>query len=353
MKFVFIPQSCIAFHAHTLDERPLGGIETAVIRLAAALDSLGQDVTVMTPVENPPLSQPLYLPFRALQDLGPTDVLIAVRDWQPLLLPLKAKRRLFWTGDSYDQAQSVGIGDRRVQRAVDWFCAVSGWHAETICAASGFPSEKTYLLQNGIHPEYFTGSEARVRKRLIYSSTPYRGLQHVPGMYRQLKQKHPELELKVFSGYGVYAGSGPPAAALKEYEVLKSELESMPGCSVVGSVTQIQLAREMMRASLLFYPNTFEETSCITAMEAQAAGCAIVTSKKGALPETVGDAGILIDGEPGSAVYQSQFLDAADRLLSDDALFDSLSSAGLSRAKGFGWQTRAEQLVSFLRGTGL
>ena len=352
MKFVFIPQSCLPFHARTLDERPLGGIETAVIRLSAALDELGHDVTVLTALENPPLSLPLYLPFRAFHDLGPTDVLIAVRDWQSVLLPLEAKKRCYWTGDSYTQPQCVGIGDKRVARSIDHFCPVSQWHGRTVCEYSGFPPEKIYVLRNGIHPEYFAGSEPRVRKRLIFSSTPYRGLKFVPNLVRELKRKHEDLELRVFSGYGVYAGSPPPTEALEEYERLELEFRSIAGCQVYGSIKQELLAREFMSASILFYPNTFEETSCITALEAQAAGCAIVTSDRGALRETVGDAGVLIPGEPDSEAYQREFLNAADKLLSDDDFFARLSQAGLRRAKEFSWQHIAQQFVSFMQGPG-
>ena len=349
MKIVFIPQACIAFHGRTLDERPLGGIETAVIRLAAALDSLGQDVRVFTPIENPPLNAPLYLPYRAIGDVGPSDAVIAVRDWQPVLLTMETKKRFFWTGDSYDQPQSVGIGDHRVARAIDWLCPVSNWHADTLCRASGFPRSRCYVLRNGVHLDYFAGSEERKRKRLIYSSTPYRGLRFVPQVYRELLKKHPDLELHVFSGYGVYAGTGTPASALAEFEQLRSELSSLPGCTVHGNVKQDQLAREFMRSAVLLYPNTFEETSCITAMEAQAAGCAIVTSDRGALRETVGDAGILISGGPDEERYIKDFIDATDKLLTDDSAFSACSNSGLKNAPQLSWKRVAESFLSFLQ----
>ncbi len=75
------------------------------------------------------------------------------------------------------------------------------------------------------------------------------------------------------------------------------------------------MAREFMKSAILCYPNTFAETSCITAMEAQAAGCAIVTSKLAALPETVANAGIMIEGEPGSPAYLDSFSTAVDVFL--------------------------------------
>ncbi len=353
MKIVFIPQSCIPFHGRTVEERPLGGIETAVIRLAAALDALGQEVKVLTPIDNPPLHSPLYLPYRAIQDLGRCDAVIAVRDWQPALLNVATRCRLFWTGDSFDQPQSVGIGDRRVIKALDRLCPVSEWHADTLCRSSGYPRERCYVLRNGVHLDYFTGTETRRRKRLIYSSTPYRGLKYVPEIYRELLKRHADLELHIFSGYGVYAGTTTPPSALAEYEALKQELQSLPGCVVHGNVKQSELAREFMRSSILLYPNTFEETSCITAMEAQAAGCAVVTSDLGALRETIGSAGFLIRGMPPDTRYMHDFIAATDKLLSDDQCFAAASSAGLEKRSQLSWSTVAQSFLSYLQSNAL
>ena len=340
MKIAFLAESMAAFHAASLEEAPLGGMETAVIRLAEALHEDGHQVTVFSNLDNPPLSKPLYLPKRSLHHLGEVDALISVREWRPCFYPLQAKKVFYWTGDSYDLQQNFGIGDRRVAAKIDKLLAVSSWHAEMLCQKSGFPKDKTYVLRNGVHMPFFKKEEIRERKRLIYSSTPYRGLKFLPFVFKALKDKHPELTLHVFSDYKVYGEQANQAYAplIEEYNVIKQELEKIEGCFVHGNVTQEQLAKEMMRSSILAYPNTFEETSCITVMEAQAAGCAVITSKLGALPETVGDAGVLIDKAAGSQEYLQAFINELDRLLSDDTHFESLSKKAIKRAEDYCWR---------------
>lgn len=353
MKIVFLPQSSIPIEAHTLEQRPLGGIETGIIRLAQALEQIGAKAIVVTSVENPKLSSPLYVPLRAIQDIGPIDAFVSVREWKPLFVPLQAKKRFLWTGDSYDQPQTMGIGDRRISRQTDGLLLVSEWHREQICSRSHFPKEKSWVLRNGIDLSLFQGTETRTRKRLIYSSTPYRGLQFLPTLFSRIREKHPDSELHVFSGMAVYRGvHGENDAHLnhaeKEYRQIAAQLEPIPGVTLHGNVKQSDLAREFMRSSILAYPNTFEETSCITALEAQAGGCAIVSSARGALPETVGDSGILIAGEPGTPAYDDAFVAGVDRLFSDDQLFENLSARALAQAQGNDWRVRAQEFLEYL-----
>jgi glycosyltransferase involved in cell wall biosynthesis len=346
MKIILLSDSCAPFDFYTLEKRPLGGIETAVIRFAKALNQSGHDVRVLTGQENPQLSDPLFLPFSSLPLIGAVDVLISVRRWLTIFAPLEAKIRLFWTGDAHDQMQVQGLGDRRVVNKMDGLLCVSEWHKEMLCQVSGFPMDKSWLLRNGIDLELFKGSEKRTRKRLIYSSTPYRGLVMLPYVFEKLKGKHSELELHIFSGYDVYKGAGaPPSHALHELQELKEKFSRLPGCFFHGNKIQSELAREFMKSAILCYPNTFAETSCITALEAQAGGCAIVTSKLGALPETVAGAGILIEQEPGSSAYIESFIDAVDHLLSDDALWQKYCHTARSQSQNYDWKMVASKFT--------
>lgn len=349
MNIVFYPFNCGPFHGNTLEEKPIGGVETAVIRMARALDALGHNVTVLTPVLNPPPSRPRYLHTMRAAYVGKIDVFIAVRGWEAFATPFKARKKFLWTGDSYKNIHTAGIGDKRVINCFDGLLCVSNWQAETLCSASGYPKKKTHILRNGVDLAEFSGSEQRVRKRLIYTSNPQRGLVYLPLIYFRLKQKHPDLELHVFSNAALYDMSWPPVvAADMPHHALLNLLKGLPGCTVHGTVLQKELAREFMKSSILAYPSNFEETSCISVMEAQAAGCCVVTSTKGALPETVGKGGIIVDGEPGSDAFLDKFTEAVDHLLTDDALFQNMSQEALKQSKECDWKKRAEELMEIV-----
>ncbi len=350
MKIVFYPVDCCHFNADTLDERPLGGTETGIIRLSEALYDLGHDVFVLSKIDSLKREKPAYITPSQIERLGSLDAVIVVRGWSGLFSPFNARKRFFWTGDSWDNRHTLGLGDKRVVQRMDAFFPVSDWHAHSLCKASGFPIEKTFVLRNGIKLSYFEGEEVRQKKRLIYSSTPNRGLLHLPLIYVELKARHPDLELHVFSSNVIYSKSWPPLHQDEgPYKIIFDILRKLPDCYLHGSVLQKQLAREYMRSGILAYPSDFLETSCITAMEAQAAGCPIVTTDLAALKETVGEAGFLIQDMPDSETYRHLFVEYCTSILSDSALFDRLSLTGKRQAKSFDWKHRAQELLNYLR----
>jgi glycosyltransferase involved in cell wall biosynthesis len=308
-------------------------------------------VFVFTSASNIPVTKPLYLPLSALGEIGEVDVLVSVRGVHPHFTGIKARASFLWTGDAHDQLSHLGIGDKRVVSKLTGLWCVSNWHAQTLCEVSGFPASKAWVVRNGIASALFSGDEVRNRKRLIYSSTPYRGLALLPELFARIRAAHPDAELHIFSGVKVYEGVGAEQEAVaRKYAPVFDTLRQNPGCFVHGNVTQGQLAREFMRAGILAYPNTFDETSCITAMEAMAGGCVVVTSRRGALPETVGDSGMLIDEKPGSKAYKERFVASVVNLLSDERAWNQLSDRALKRAGGMSWDAVAENVTNRLQG---
>ena len=103
------------------------------------------------------------------------------------------------------------------------------------------------------------------------------------------------------------------------YSSLYSLCRDTEGIFYRGSLPQPELAKEMASVSVLAYPNTFPETSCIAVMEAMAAGALVVTSDLAALPETsMGWARLVpISFARGREVFEKEFTEALDQSLTN------------------------------------
>ena len=84
---------------------------------------------------------------------------------------------------------------------------------------------------------------------------------------------------------------------------------------------------------------SLDEGFGLPALEAMTVGVPVVASNRGALPEVVGDAGLLVDPTDGAAIA-----DALERILTDDVLAGACVARGLRRARTFTWRASARSL---------
>lgn len=350
MKIAFYASNCVPFIDTTVDQGPLGGTESACIYMARSLAQLGCKITVYNGHPNGGVFRDIvYKPAGTLsQEAAYTsyDAFVAMRDWIPLLMPIQARLKYYWIGDSYDIFFNYGLGDKRVYDAIDRVITVSRWQAEMISKRSATPLEKFWPSRNGHWPDYFSKPVNRAPHSFIYTSTPYRGLDVLLDLFPKIKARYSESTLHLYSSLKVYN----MGFSLKDsYPEIEKKIHQ-PGVISHESVNQQQLAQAIQAASLYLYPSTFEETSCIGAIETQAAGTPIVTSALAGLRETVtdGETGYLIEGNPTTSAYQEAFLNKTFELIDRPDTWQAFSSAGQLRAKSvYPWQTIAKEWLAF------
>jgi SAM-dependent methyltransferase/glycosyltransferase involved in cell wall biosynthesis len=200
------------------------------------------------------------------------------------------------------------------------------------------PDEAFLVTRNGVdlevvdgRPPARDGTRALQGKRVIYASRPERGLEVLLDIWPHLKRRHPDLEL-VLCRYDHPAGDAEMAEFLA---MLERRIERLEGITFLGGLSKPELYEVMRTCRLMLYPSVFPEVSCITALEAAGCRMPIITSKYCALKETVADgvSGILIGGDPRSADYQQQFIEAADALLSDEGRCRRMGEAARRRVE--------------------
>jgi glycosyltransferase involved in cell wall biosynthesis len=109
---------------------------------------------------------------------------------------------------------------------------------------------------------------------------------------------------------------------------------------ILGFVADDDLPALYSAASLFVYPSLYEGFG-LPVLEALACGTPVVASNQSALPEVVGEAGLLIDPENVEAMAV-----AMTHALNDTSLRQNLAAAGPARAGQFTWQDMAGQLLA-------
>jgi glycosyltransferase involved in cell wall biosynthesis len=345
----------IAFDGNTPSQRPLGGSESGIVYMARELAASGHSVTVYC---NCPEAGPAemydgvayvhYHQFFTHYQSAPWDAVIAFRSFDPLLLGRIAPRMIYWTGDASNQPALENFGHAALQQNVDLVFCVSGWHRDSFIHKFELSPEKVIATRNGFLRDAVVHGGPRDIATAAYTSTPFRGLDILLEVFPAIRCRVPAAALDVFSSMKVYGWTADQDQ--QAYGAIY-EAARQPGVTLKGSVNQRQLMRTLGKTGLLLYPNTFEETSCIAAIEAQASGCVVVTSARAGLKETVAhqETGILIDGDPRSTEYKRHFMEAAVGLMTNLEMFAAYSTRARERAfRQYTWSAIAAEWTKIL-----
>ena len=234
-------------------------------------------------------------------------------------------------------------------------CPVSEWHGKHLQLVYQIPDEKIMPIPNGIDLTRFTQAVKRNPKKCVYSSSPDRGLEPlVFNIWPKIVEAVPDAELHIFYGWDSFLASAslvdPNAAAGMHgfKDLMMRKVDSMPSVHWRGRVGQAELTKEFLGSGFWLYPTDFLEVSCITAMEAQAAGLAIIATDLGALKETVADRGYLIPGFSRNYSYQKMFLGTVFALMDDENKRQEIAKKGLDYAHNFSWDGVVDNLADWM-----
>jgi hypothetical protein len=186
---------------------------------------------------------------------------------------------------------------------------LSDFHKTTLDTM--FPSLQhlTKVFGYGIDIDLFEFSPSipKTPLKFIYSSFVNRGLLQLLQMWDKIHAKYPTASLYIHCDIEhKWIQSILPDEITKIKDLLK-KLDNH-NVHYMGWTSKSELANTWKTADIMFYPCTFEETFCLTALEGAISKTLIVTSKLGALQNTVGDRGILIEGDPTTEEWQKSAL---------------------------------------------
>jgi FkbM family methyltransferase len=339
--------------------RPLGGTQSAVAYLSAALARRGHEVAILNgarsprrveavaiePMEGAPLNRLVGLdavvlltgmPLPALQSLWPL-----AQTRTPLVL---------WQHSNSGTDAARYLADGRALASFDRIIGVSRWQIDTLNSELGIPAERMQVIGNAVATPFealLSASADQPRSvfpTLAYSVTPFRGLDLLLEAWPQILQAVPNARLKIYSSMAMYQMAESEDPFRQMYDACRGS----PGVDYIGALSQTDLAAALSQAWLFAYPSTYLETFCIGLIEAMAAGCHAVTTDLGALPETAMGHATLVPFEADRASLAHRFARATvDRLAwvarAPTQAADARSAQRASIAQSMVWGTRAQQ----------
>ena len=192
------------------------------------------------------------------------------------------KKHIFYGHDLPQDPESARLSDPLFRKKFDKFVWVSNWQLEQYSNVRGVPYNQSVVIKNSIQPFDINQRTSSDKIRLIYTSTPHRGLDILLAAFVELAKHHSNIELDVYSSFKLY-GWGQRD---KDYEELFAICKTHPQINYHGTVSNEELRKALLSADIFAYPSTWQETSCLCLIEAMSAGLLCVHPNLAGLPET-------------------------------------------------------------------
>ena len=262
------------------------------------------------------------------------------------------KFRIYWChdlpGDPEVEKALANNGWHRFHRIV--FC--TNWQAQRFIETYSIPWSKVLVLLNAIEP-YDASIEldrdtSIENIKIIYHTTPHRGLNILLPVFAKLTEKYPNLHLDVYSSFSLYGWKERDA----EFKELFDFMEGNEFITNHGAVSNDEVRKALAQAHIFAYPSTWPETSCLCLMEAMSAGLNCVHPNYGALYETAANWTTMYHWHENPQKHAEMFimmLDNAIDNVNNENLKGRLASQRVYANAFYSWHIRARQWEAFMR----
>ena len=255
---------------------------------------------------------------------------------------------VLWLHDMFNDPEAQHLEDPESRARFSKLVYVSHFQKNTYELAYGIKPSEGIVLPNAIEP-IEPCEKATDEIRLIYHTTPHRGLDILIPVFEELSKHYPTAVLDVYSSFEIYGWKDRDV----DYEPIFERCRNHPKINYHGYRPNEEIREALRKAHIFAFPSVWPETSSIAAIEAMSAGVAIVHSQYAALPETIPSFGMsytyhedvtthanIFIGVLASAMDQIHSPEMKNRLQFQKAYADSFYS----------WKNRTMQWNSVLRG---
>jgi glycosyltransferase involved in cell wall biosynthesis len=262
----------------------------------------------------------------------------------------KDKTNVVWQHLSYDQPNVQYMRDRKFVDSVDYFIYVSHWQYNKFREHYQIPEYKSFIIKNAtpkfeVKPKVMDG-----KIKLLYSSTPWRGLAILIKAIDILNKTRDDFELDIYSSTRIY-GDMFEQSEKGKFDTLFDKCKNTANVNFRGYGLNEQIRQALDDTHIYVYPSIFEETSCLAVIEAMSAGCHVVTTNYGALPETCGEFATMIEFDSSVQNLIERYAQTLNSVIDNyknNLYKDDLEMQIKYYNKYYSWNTRITEWNNFL-----
>lgn len=229
------------------------------------------------------------------------------------------KIRIYWIHDTPNDPETNHLINKSSQDRFHKIVFCGNWQYNQYLTVLGIePSDKLKVIDTPIVP--FAEEDLRRLKtqprddnkiRLIYTSTPQRGLSILIPVFLELTKKHPTIHLDVFSSFKIYGWDDTD----KQFESLYDVCRNHPQITYHGFVPNEDVRAAVTRANIFAYPSIWMECNSRALIEAMSAGCICVHPNLAGLSDTSGNLTEMYQFDINQQVHSKIFYDKLDQAI--------------------------------------
>ena len=261
------------------------------------------------------------------------------------------RKTILWLHDLPQDPESTHLKEKTSRDRFKKLVFVSHWQQFNYHMTLGIPYEEGIVIKNPIAPIPLHEKPKDGKIRLIYSSTPHRGLAILEPAIKLLREKRDDFEVDVFSSFKLYGRDNDDN--LSEFQDLYHRLGELDCVNYHGTVSNEEVRAALQRSHIFAYPSIYQETSCLCAIEALASGCLAVVPNYGALPETCAEFAWMYNWESDPARHINKFaaiLDHAVEGFWNEGIQNTLALQAAYYNYYYSWDNLIQDWVSLLEG---
>ena len=260
------------------------------------------------------------------------------------------KINILWQHLSYDQPNVRLMQDRKFVDSIDYFIYVSHWQYNRFREIYKIPEYKSFVIKNATHAFDTVEKQKDNKIKLLYTSTPWRGLAILIKAIEILNKTREDFEVDIYSSTKIY-GSKFDENEKDKFEALFDKCKNTPNVNYLGYADNDSVRAAVQKAHIYAYPSIFEETSCLAVIEAMSAGCHVVTTNYGALPETCGEFATMIEFDSSGQNLIERYAETLNSVIDNyknNLYKDDLEMQIKYYNKNYSWETRIQEWKNFL-----